>query len=111
LLHQVGDLFELNVKLRCQKVKVISMSYHVSAILYSLTTENGGNIYVQDHNREQGTSRLFLSSLWYGYPLTDSGDGQTYCVRLQHTEELRGSLWFHIWNGSIYTSVRLYFLF
>jgi len=23
LLHQVGDLFELNVKLRCQKVKRI----------------------------------------------------------------------------------------
>jgi len=22
MLHQVGDLFELNVKLRCQKVKV-----------------------------------------------------------------------------------------
>jgi len=22
-LHQVGDLFELNVKLRCQKVKVM----------------------------------------------------------------------------------------
>jgi len=22
LLHQVGDLFELNIKLRCQKVKV-----------------------------------------------------------------------------------------
>jgi hypothetical protein len=26
LLHQVGDLFELNVKLRCQKVKTVTAS-------------------------------------------------------------------------------------
>jgi hypothetical protein len=26
LLHQVGDLFELNVKLRCQKVKALTIT-------------------------------------------------------------------------------------
>jgi len=39
LLHQVGDLFELNVKLRCQKVKhpyisapVVSFETHCAAL-------------------------------------------------------------------------------
>jgi len=36
-LHQVGDLFELNVKLRCQKVKhistyVVPQNFHMSGV-------------------------------------------------------------------------------
>jgi hypothetical protein len=33
-LHQVGDLFELNVKLRCQKVKVNLMRTSVAQTTY-----------------------------------------------------------------------------
>jgi hypothetical protein len=41
LLHQVGDLFELNVKLRCQKLNLsISMLFR---ILYTLSTLTGPN--------------------------------------------------------------------
>jgi len=37
LLHQVGDLFELNVKLRCQKVNCINfMSHHICWISWIL---------------------------------------------------------------------------
>jgi len=32
LLHQVGDLFELNVKLRCQKVKEIVFVRHSDCV-------------------------------------------------------------------------------
>jgi len=36
MLHQVGDLFELNVKLRCQKVNTIKpRSLHTVRIPYS----------------------------------------------------------------------------
>jgi hypothetical protein len=33
MLHQVGDLFELNVKLRCQKVKEYSRTFTLSLSL------------------------------------------------------------------------------
>ena len=32
MLHQVGDLFELNVKLRCQKVNVCIVLLNVSSV-------------------------------------------------------------------------------
>jgi hypothetical protein len=37
LLHQVGDLFELNVKLRCQKVK-----HWTFVVEFDLHSEKGG---------------------------------------------------------------------
>jgi len=39
-LHQLGDLFELNVKLRCQKVKVTSGDEHISESCYYLSQPN-----------------------------------------------------------------------
>jgi len=32
-LHQVGDLFELNVKLRCQKVNVIQFQIYTCVVM------------------------------------------------------------------------------
>jgi hypothetical protein len=45
LLHQVGDLFELNVKLRCQKVKsrnhqAVSLTFHGTAKIQAQKTTN-----------------------------------------------------------------------
>jgi hypothetical protein len=41
-LHQVGDLFELNVKLRCQKVKDIKQSY-----MYKQNRKGSGEVQVE----------------------------------------------------------------
>jgi len=47
-LHQVGDLFELNVKLRCQKVKEYQ----------SIALKRPGEIT----NKEHGTIRLNMAN-------------------------------------------------
>jgi cytoskeletal protein RodZ len=37
MFHRVGDLFELNVKLRCQKVKLVSkILYYVFIVMLQL---------------------------------------------------------------------------
>jgi len=71
-LHQVGDLFELNVKLRCQKVKY---AFHTEKHSRFATSEQGyTNILLEHHCecwdlhlgvpkvQEQRNGRTLLSS-------------------------------------------------
>jgi hypothetical protein len=40
LLHQVGDLFELNVKFRCRKINLLRETLAALALKFNLLTEN-----------------------------------------------------------------------
>jgi hypothetical protein len=59
LLHQVGDLFELNVKLRCQKVNVtdqLSQPYKKKAKLQFCTLNLV--IFIKQNGRENNVCRM-----------------------------------------------------
>jgi hypothetical protein len=47
LLHQVGDLFKLNVKLRCQKLKhrIFLIAFRKFTILYNRCVKQIGNFF------------------------------------------------------------------
>jgi len=51
-LHQVGDLFELNVKLRCQKINRKTTSESMRFSVYSRTHKNTHtHIYICSRRR------------------------------------------------------------
>jgi len=49
LLQHVGDLFELNVKLRCQKVKIVVGN---TAHSYSMPTVRNRIVFVKRNQRD-----------------------------------------------------------
>ena len=52
-MHQDGDLFELNVKLRCQKVKNICLAVYAEETKYAPVhlEQNAGNINIKTANK------------------------------------------------------------
>jgi hypothetical protein len=56
LLHQVGDLFELNVKLRCQKVNVSTNRNYSNMVFKKIR---------KDSNTFLGTDGLYTMSVFY----------------------------------------------
>jgi len=47
-LHQVGDLFDLNVKLRCQNVKVSLKLSHFIVKYHSIKARGRVEVYLED---------------------------------------------------------------
>jgi hypothetical protein len=56
ILHQVGDLFELNVKLRCQKVKH-PLSFSIGNTVPSVTNTSLLMLFVVSHSEHVSTLR------------------------------------------------------
>jgi hypothetical protein len=76
LLHQVGDLFELNVKLRCQKVKAATTAALRSVFFspQSITKHRllFFDIFNETQNFLKAEHNLWVSLLLYmNFPLKD----------------------------------------
>jgi len=60
-LHQVGDLFELNVKLRCQKVKRSAPLWVIAHRLVVISYRHFGSTSVPQHRYEITTVRCVMT--------------------------------------------------
>ena len=67
MLHQVGDLFELNVKLRCQKVNIYLQQENLSGFVpWDLPVVKISPEWVTGPEQGKSSGRIATFSLWTG---------------------------------------------